>query len=140
MGGRNDDGANAILLLFCSLDTLRRVGGPWGSLFACALSAVLVIAAVVWIIVLATASRDGDASETQTYAHAKHNPDERTAYWTNFLWVILIVSILTTPTCYYMPCMNRRRVVVHAEPVVDGNPVAGPVAHTPLVALSVPTA
>lgn len=72
-----------------------------------------------------------DAEAHANYSSAKHTPDNSTnQFWTNFLWVLLILSLLTTPTCYYLPCTVRRRV--------DPWPATAEVAGKPLLAVPLP--
>jgi hypothetical protein len=149
MGGQNNDGGFlATLLIFCALDRIERL--PGGYLFSSALSCIILIAAIIWLIVWA-----GQQSELAgTYSpppppvpvtslhKAKgepHSPTETSTetWWTNFFLLAFFLVLLTTPTCYYGPSyMRRRRGVQLAQPpAVQGGLATEAIATMPLLAL-----
>lgn len=119
--GANDEGANALLLIFCSLDALRRVGGPFG-VVAGAVSCILLIVGLVWVIIWANQSSDDlNSSNSSSSAERRHSPSESVySFWVNALVVFLILSVLVTPTQYYVRrsmARNKPPPVVEAVPV-----------------------
>ena len=141
MGGEQNGGANALLLIFCSLETIRKVGGPAGAALAGCISVALLIAGVVWLIVWANEVADEvevrtDASSAN-YSSAKgepHSPDEtsvNSSFWVNFILIFSFITFLTTPFCFYTP----RRVVVYERPAPAET--AAVVTVLPLLAISV---
>lgn len=145
MGGQQDGGANALLLIFCSLDIIRRVGGPWGAALSGLIALTLLIAGIVWLVVWANTLELADVmSPANASSRAKgerHTPDDRstTSFWTNFLFVLALVALLTTPTCYYAPAYRGKAPSqAPAAPAAPPAPAeTGCGAQRPLLAVSV---
>jgi hypothetical protein len=121
--GANGDGATALLLVFCSLDALRRLGGPFGALVA-AVSCLLLIVGLVWVIGWANQQTDDDdliSKETSHGAERRHTPTTTaSSFWINAIVIFLVLSVITSPSCYYIPRAMRKQpdpVIVDAEPL-----------------------
>jgi len=132
--GANDDGATSLLLLFLSIETLRRLGGPFGALVG-VVSCALLVAGLVWVIVWSSQQSEEDPT-TDAASKREHTPTTTTgSVWINALVIFLILSLLTAPSCYYVPRAMRQQ----AEPVIVDTPPAPPEAASaklPLVALA----
>ena len=181
MGGRNDGGALAFWLIFCSLDVLQRSCGPFGGLIGGAVACVLLIGAIIWLAVWAANSDQEGVGPppplppgavysspppppTGGYLHPfagqsakgeRHSPESTTEqWWFNFALIFFLLTVLTTPACYYMPSWGTRtQRIVYVQtppaapplapnrlPVVRGElvpdvPDGKPVASRPLLAL-----
>lgn len=130
--GANDKGSTALLLIFCSLDVLRRVGGPFG-VVAASVSCILLIVGIVWVIIWAQASDDLNSNNSSSAAERRHTPSESVySFWVNALVVFLILSVLVTPTTYYV---RRSMVSNKPPPVVEAVPVPTDAAKFPLIPL-----
>ena len=115
--GANDDASTALLLIFCSLDSLRRIGGPFGVL-ATTISCVLLIVGIVWVIIWANQTADNLKDSNSSSADGRrHTPTTNVdSFWMTILVVFLILSILSTPSCYYVPRSMRRDALATVVP------------------------
>lgn len=108
--GANDDGATALLLVFCSLDALRRLRGPFGAVVA-GVSCLLLVVGLVWVITWANqaAQSTEESSNASSANERRHTPSSSVdSFWVSTLFVFLLLSLLATPSCYYAPRAMRR--------------------------------
>ena len=79
------------------------------------LSLLLLIGGVVWLVTWANLQNEEDGGATSignsSYAKAeRHTPADTSneAFWTNFIIILVFVTLLSTPACYYAPQYMRR--------------------------------
>ena len=113
MGGRNDGGGLALLLIVCGLDAIGRM--PGGYLISGALGCLLFVGGVVYFVVWSAGHDFGsDVSPPPPPASPagaleangeRHTPTDTSTetLWTNIIFIVIFVSLLATPVCWYIP-------------------------------------
>ena len=116
MGGRDDGGGLALLLIFCGLDALSRT--PGGALIGGVLGCLLFVGGTIFFVVWAAGQDFSDDTSpppppplpsgpagVSGANGERHTPTDTSAesYWTNIVLIFVVVSLLTTPACWYVP-------------------------------------
>lgn len=106
MGGNDDGGTLALLLIFCGLDAVGRT--PGGAVVAGVLGCLLFLGGLIYLIVwLATqdgTSEDANVSSVNTKGepHTPHDTSTE-SWWTNVILIFIFVSLFTSTACWYTP-------------------------------------
>ena len=117
MADRGNGAANiAVLLAVCGLDAISR-SGPLGQVFACGAGCVMFVIGVIVLIVYLSNTDFSDASDGGTDASgypnsssvSHHTPTETTTetFWSNFIFITLLLLVLSMPVFYYVPVYIR---------------------------------